>query len=408
MECSRCHSIVSASNKTHEKNCDRFWNLLTKEKNRIWCTFCDKSYSSISGAFKHMSKLHYNSVNLKNLVNLHSKDQFEVDNVSEEEEDNNWSDIEFDDGEVDKDQSCLNLNTSINIKENLIDTPKQKKKAKNSVLVIDIDEEDFDIPDLEETTPPQTFETNKTKHEEKVKLNKCNKRLFGKSEGSIQRETKGKEKMAKSRHSDLQPLLSTSTAITSYEKPEPPNSFDVVKEAQNYASNLEFFDSIQKSPLNIIQKRSIQVRSDLTSVPVSDEEPLVVKEAQVSSKISNQGGNQQNQQNQTIGIQVNLDNSNTITEKESLIEIQKVRSLEKSDLTSDIIEIKTDEKQHPILSFADVNEPFAVKQLHMCPFCNEHFLTHLSVAKHIEKYHKIPIDKQAELHIEITAKSICG
>ena len=76
MECPRCQTIISKNHELHEENCDRFWNLLTKEKNRLWCTFCDKSYASISGAFQHMAKLHYNSVDLKNLVNLHCKDQF--------------------------------------------------------------------------------------------------------------------------------------------------------------------------------------------------------------------------------------------------------------------------------------------------------------------------------------------
>ena len=100
-----------------------------------------------------------------------------------------------------------------------------------------------------------------------------------------------------------------------------------------------------------------------------------------------------------------LQSSKTIPEKESSIEIQEVSSLAKHDF-QDIIEIKTDDNQHPILSFADANEPFVVKQLHMCPFCNEHFLTHLSASKHIEKYHKIPMDKQSELRIVIAAKNL--
>ena len=238
MECPRCQTIISTSNKSHEENCDRFWNLLTKDKNRLWCTFCDKSYASISMAFQHMAKLHYNSVDLKNLVNLHCKDQFEFNN----EEDDNWSDIEFDNGEVDKDQSCLN--SSINIKENIIEkfTEKfpeknpvkiskklfrknpQKIPEKDSVLVIDLDEEDdedeHDIPDLEDTSPQN----------DEVKKKNGHKRKFGKSEECIPRIIKDKEKIVKTRHSDIQP------GIESHE--ESPN-----KKAKNSES---FEKSLQK------------------------------------------------------------------------------------------------------------------------------------------------------------------
>ena len=155
IECKRCHTIISNSNRSHEQNCDRFWNLLTKNGRHLFCSFCDKSYSNLTSAFRHTASSHYNSNSLKNLVNLRNNEEKRLE--GDEDEDDNWSDIEFDDGEVDKEQSLL-LTTSINVKENLIDTPApirklntkaKRNKKEDGVMVIDVEDEDWDVPELD-------------------------------------------------------------------------------------------------------------------------------------------------------------------------------------------------------------------------------------------------------------------
>ena len=92
---------------------------------------------------------------MKNLVNLRNNEEKRLE--GDEDEDDNWSDIEFDDGEVDKEQSLL-LTTSINVKENLIDTPApirklntkaKRNKKEDGVMVIDVEDEDWDVPELD-------------------------------------------------------------------------------------------------------------------------------------------------------------------------------------------------------------------------------------------------------------------
>ena len=420
-----------------------------------------------------MASSHYNSNSLKNLVNLRNNEEKRLE-VDEDEEDN-WSDIEFDDGEVDKEQSLL-LTTSINVKENLIDTPApirklntkaKRNKKEDGVMVIDVEDEDWDVPELdsEDATLNEkdnnvipNVEKDKSKQAKLQRKRKSNDLSSGpdeeyeaenslsKSPRQITRRSKSKLQIKpisdpssedkKKRNSDLQ-LLPKSNAQTS------------TADENSSASNLEGPITKHTKPLRIQIKRissQPEVDNQVASVnpvllldpsdkviirdsdeeSVSSEAPTVIDvkvDSDQTGVISDQASNDPDLQRitrtnsesqarntrpfntQIKPVLVPVLSSDQESESDSSeaqdlqIEIQGVQSL-----ATNAEGIKAED--HPILSFADTNEPFAIKQLHICPCCKQYFLTPLSVSKHIESYHKIPLPVQKEMNLEVKCQKM--
>ena len=80
-------------------------------------------------------------------------------------------------------------------------------------------------------------------------------------------------------------------------------------------------------------------------------------------------------------------------------EIEKV-------VSNDDIEII--EEPHPVLEFADTTAPIQISSLFICPLCDtrSYYLTKASVQKHVDIFHKIPVDVQPQLNLKIVQHNL--
>ena len=145
--CSRCSTIVTIKNGVaHEKDCKKYWEFLGKEGHKICCSFCEKTFKTASSGIEHLKKQHW--IPVENKIR---ESQPEPDQEGDDWDDFDEDMIEMDNGE--KDTTIKNkslIDTSINVKENILDTSQLPQLGEGRVIELNDDDDELDdIPDLE-------------------------------------------------------------------------------------------------------------------------------------------------------------------------------------------------------------------------------------------------------------------
>ena len=92
-----------------------------------------------------------------------------------------------------------------------------------------------------------------------------------------------------------------------------------------------------------------------------------------------------------------VETATKIAETPMALKIGEVSSISQQDLNS---------AEEKLFVYADTFEPVLLKTLYICPCCKGHLLTEFSVKKHIEMFHKIPIDIQEQMGVKIATLNL--